>query len=78
MVMTHIRPSFMMTFEVLGGVGNQVHILQRIAFDQQQIGERALFDDAKLPPRLPSNASSSTLVPVAIGCGRAWCMYECM
>src|SRR5262252_4695659 len=36
-------------FEVLGGVGDQVNILQRVALDQQQIGERALFHDAELP-----------------------------
>ena len=34
--------------EVLGGVGDQVDILQRIAVDQQQIGKRALFHDAEL------------------------------
>ena len=35
-------------FEVLGGVGDQVDIFQRIAVDQQQIGKRALFHDAEL------------------------------
>src|SRR5215831_6629013 len=35
--------------EVLRGVGDQVNILQRVALDQQQIGERALFHDAELP-----------------------------
>jgi len=34
--------------EVLGGVGDQVDILQWIAVDQQQIGERSLFHDAEL------------------------------
>src|SRR5262249_40227803 len=34
--------------EVLGGVGDQVDILQWIAVDQQQIGKRALFHDAEL------------------------------
>src|SRR6516162_10090749 len=34
--------------EVLGRVGDQVDILQRIAVDQQQIGKRALFHDAEL------------------------------
>jgi hypothetical protein len=35
--------------EVLCGIGDQVNILQRVALDQQQIGERALFHDAELP-----------------------------
>ena len=35
--------------EVLGGIGDQINILQRVALDQQQIGERALFHDAELP-----------------------------
>ncbi len=35
-------------FEVLGGIGDQVDILQWIAVDQQQIGKRALFHDAEL------------------------------
>src|SRR6202140_4087379 len=34
--------------EVLGGIGDQVDILQWIAVDQQQIGKRALFHDAEL------------------------------
>jgi hypothetical protein len=34
--------------EVLGGVGDQVDILQWIAIDQQQIGKGALFHDAEL------------------------------
>jgi hypothetical protein len=34
--------------KVLGGIGYQVDILQRIPVDQQQIGKRALFHDAEL------------------------------
>ena len=34
--------------EVLGGVGDQVDILQWISVDQQQIGKRALFHHAEL------------------------------
>src|SRR5262249_42738636 len=34
--------------EVLGGVGDQVDVLQRIAVDQQQIGKRALLHDTEL------------------------------
>src|ERR1700681_553894 len=34
--------------EVLGGIGDQVDILQWTAVDQQQIGKRALFHDAEL------------------------------
>src|SRR3984957_19381145 len=34
--------------EVLGGVGDQVDILQWIAVDQQEIGKRALLDNAEL------------------------------
>ena len=34
--------------EVLGGVGDQVDVLQRIAVDQQQVGECALLHDAEL------------------------------
>ena len=34
--------------EVPGGVGDQIDVVQRIAVDKQQVGERALLHDAKL------------------------------
>src|SRR5215472_17698089 len=60
--------------EVLGGVGDQVDILQWIAVDQKEIGKRALFTTPSLPGyglRLPDSASSSALVPVAIASASA-------
>ena len=62
-------------FEVLGGIGDQVDILQWIAVDQQQIGKRALFHDAELArirtAFAPDNASNSALVPVAMASASA-------
>jgi hypothetical protein len=34
--------------EILGRIVDQVDIRERIPIDQQQIGERALFDNAEL------------------------------
>ena len=42
-------PALHNNLKVLGGVGDQFDVLQRIALDQQQIGKRALFHDAELP-----------------------------
>ncbi len=42
-------PALHDNLKVLGGVGDQFDILQRVALDQQQIGKRALFHDAELP-----------------------------
>ena len=42
-------PALHDNLKVLGGVGDQFDILQRVALDQQQIGKRALFHEAELP-----------------------------
>ena len=39
----------MITLKELSGSGDQAQVLQRVAVDEQQIGQRALLDDAELP-----------------------------
>ena len=55
--------------EVPGRVFDQVDVLQRIAVDQQQVGERAFLDDAELARigvALPREREQFALSPVAI------------
>src|SRR5262245_36770524 len=54
--------------KVLLGIGNEVQILERVAVDEEQVGERAFLDDADLPRVLVALAGHHE--ELAVGGGR--------